>query len=406
MKANLKLAWRNLWRNRGRTLITVASVFFGVLISTVMSSMQEGSYSSMVDNIVRFYSGYIQIHQENYWEDKTINNTFTPTDSLISIIRGNRYITDYTPRLETFALASSENMTRGTMVVGIDPEKENRVTQIKRWIKEGIYLHRGDDGVLLGNELAKYLDLGVGDTLVLIGQGYHGVSASGKYPIRGLLKFANPELNRQTVYMDLHNAQYLFGADNKITAMVLMIADPYHLNRAMKSLKSKIHSPYSVMSWSEMNPEILQMIEGDRSGAMVMKGILYLLVGFGIFGTIMMMIMERRREMGVMVAIGMQKSKLATILLYETVLIGLIGVLAGFAGSVPVIAYYFHHPIRLTGDAAETMIQMGIEPLMYFSWLPGVFYNQVITVFAMTLLIAFYPLSKAFSLKVHEALRA
>ncbi len=406
MKANLKLAWRNLWRNKGRTLITVASVFFGVLISTVMSSMQEGSYSSMVDNIVRFYSGYIQIHQENYWNDKTINNTFEPTDSLISIIENNHYITEFTPRLETFALASSENMTRGAMVIGIDPESENRVTQLKRWLKKGTYLQSGDDGVLLGQELAKYLNLDVGDTVVLIGQGFHGVSAAGKYAVRGLLKFANPELNRQTVYMDLYNAQYLFSADNRLTAMVLMIKDPYHLDRAMKLLKNTIHSPYSVMSWSQMNPEILQMIEGDRSGAVMMKGILYLLVGFGIFGTIIMMIMERRREMGVMVAIGMQKSKLAMILLYETVLIGIIGVLAGFAGSVPVIAYYYHHPIRLTGDAAETMVQMGIEPFMYFSWLPSVFYNQMIAVLAMTLLIAFYPVSKAFALKVHEALRA
>lgn len=406
MKANLKLAWRNLWRNKGRTLITVASVFFGVLISTVMSSMQEGSYSSMVDNIVRFYSGYIQIHQENYWDDKTINNTFEPTDSLISTIESDRYITEYTPRLETFALASSENMTRGSMVIGIDPEKENKVTQLKRWLKKGSYLQPGDNGVLLGDELAKYLNLDVGDTVVLIGQGYHGISAAGKYSVQGLLKFASPELNRQTVYMDLNTAQYLFSADNRLTAMVLMIEDPYHLDRAMKSLKSKIHSPYSVMSWSQMNPEILQMIEGDRSGGMVMKSILYLLVGFGIFGTIIMMVMERRREMGVLIAIGMQKSKLAVILLYETVLIGIVGVLAGFAGSVPVIAYYYHHPIRLTGDAADTMIQMGLEPLMYFSWLPSVFYNQVIAVLAMTIIIAFYPVSKAFSLKVNEALRA
>lgn len=406
MNSNLKLAWRNLWRNRGRTLITVASVFFGVLLSTVMSSMQEGSYSSMIDNIVRFYSGYIQIHQEDYWDDKTINNTFMLTDSLVSLVETDKYITDYTPRLESFALASSENMTRGAMIIGIDPGTENTVTQLQRWIKGGNYLTPGDEGVLLGFELSKYLGLDVGDTLVLIGQGYHGVSATGKYPVRGLLKFANPQLNRQSVYMELKNAQDLFSTGNRLTALVLMIEDPYQLNHAMKVLKSKIHPPYSAMTWSEMNPEILQMIEGDRSGGVVMKGILYLLVGFGIFGTVMMMVMERRRELGVLVAIGMQKSKLAMILLYETILIGLIGVAAGFSGSVPVIAYFYNHPVVLTGSAADTMVQMGLEPLMYFSWLPGVFYDQALTVFGMTLLVALYPVSKAYSLKVYEALRA
>lgn len=406
MNSNIKLAWRNLWRSKGRTLITIASVFFGVLISTIMSSMQEGSYSSMVDNVVRFYSGYIQIHQEDYWENKTINNIFESNDSLIYILDHNKYITNYTPRLESFALTSSENMTKGAMVTGVHPEKENQVTQLKKWIKDGTYLKANDDGVLLGYKLAEYLNLNVGDTLVLMGQGYHGMSAIGKFPVRGLLKFANPQQNSQTVYMELHNAQELFSTGKKLTAMVIMIEDPYHLARAMKTLKSEIHSPYSVMSWSEMNPEILQMIDGDRAGAVVMKGLLYILVGFGIFGTIMMMIMERRREMGVLVAIGMQKKKLAIILLYETILIGIIGVLVGFAGSIPIIAYLYNHPLELTGNTADTMVQMGMEPYMYFSWLPSVFYNQVITVLAMTIIIATYPVIKAFTLKVHEALRA
>jgi len=406
MNSNIKLAWRNLWRNKGRTLITVASVFFGVLISTVMSSMQEGSYTSMVDNVVRFYSGYIQIHQEDYWENKTINNIFEPTDSIISILDHNKYITDYTPRLESFALASSENMTKGAMITGVNPEKENHVTQLKKWIKEGTYLKSDDDGILLGYELAKYLKLNVDDTLVLMGQGYHGISAIGKYPVRGLLKFPNPAQNSQTVYMELRNAQELYSTGNQLTAMVLMIEDAYHLSPAMKTLKTEVHSPYSVMSWSEMSPEILQMIDGDRAGAVMMKGLLYILVGFGIFGTIMTMIMERRREMGVLVAIGMQKGKLAIILLYETILIGIIGVLAGFAGSIPIIAYLYNNPIELTGNTADTMIQMGMEPYMYFSWLPSVFYNQVITVFAMIIVIAVYPITKAFTLKVHEALRA
>jgi ABC-type antimicrobial peptide transport system permease subunit len=160
------------------------------------------------------------------------------------------------------------------------------------------------------------------------------------------------------------------------------------------------------MSWEEMHPEMLQMVEGDRAGATVMKAILYILIGFGIFGTVMMMVAERTREMGVMVAIGMQKLKLAGIMFFETVFIGLTGVLVGFAGSIPLIAYFYNNPVRLSGSAADTMIEMGIEPYMYFSWLPSVFYNQVITVFAMTAIVAIYPLFMALKLRVNQALRA
>jgi len=406
MKSNILLAWRNLWRNKRRTLITVASVFFGVLLSTLMSSMQEGSYSSMIDNIVKFYSGYIQIQNEEYWDNKTINYSMEPTDQLFEIANSVPEVTHVTSRLESFALASSETLTRGSLVIGVDPNKENEITELKKWVKEGAYFQPDDNGVLVGSELARYLKIQVGDTLVMIGSGYHGVSAAGKYPIRGILKFPNPELNKQTVYMELSNCQDFFSAYNLVSSMIIMVEDQYDLKPALKKLKEKVESPYAVMSWDEMHPEMLQMVEGDRAGATVMKAILYILIGFGIFGTIMMMVAERTREMGVMVAIGMQKMKLASILFIETVFIGLIGVAVGFAGSIPLITYFYNNPVKLSGSAADTMVEMGVEPYMYFSWLPSVFYDQVITVFVMTSIVAIYPLLMSLRLKIHLALRA
>lgn len=406
MKSNIIMAWRNLWRNKRRTLITVASIFFGVLLSTVMSSMQEGSYTSMIDNIVRFYSGYIQIQHEDYWENKTINYAMEPTEELFQIASSVPEITHVTSRLESFALASSTDITRGAMLIGIDPEKENDITDLKKWVVSGEYFNHGDDGVLVGTDLAGYLKLGIGDTLVLLGSGYHGVSAAGKYPIRGLLKFPNPQLNKEVIYMDLPACQEFLSAPELVSALILMVDEQHMLKSAMKKLQPRVSQPYNVMSWDEMHPELLQMVEGDRAGAVIMKGIVYILIGFGIFGTIMMMVSERTREMGVMVAIGMQKTKLAMLLFFETLYIGVIGILAGFAGSIPLIAWFYANPIRLGGDAAETMEMMGIEPYMYFSWLPSVFYNQILVVFIMTTVVALYPLATAIRLKVHLALRA
>jgi len=403
---NLKIAWRNLWRNKKRTLITVASIFFGVLLSTLMSSMQEGSYSSMVDNVVKFYSGYLQVQNEEYWDEKTINNTFTPTMELYKKIEGTKGVTNFAPRLESFALASSDEITRGSILFGIVPEEEENVTGVSKWLSEGEYLKSNDKGILLASGLANYMKINVNDTLVLLGQGYHGVSAAGKYPVRGLISLPNPDLNRQVIYMELNNAQEFFTADNLITSLVIMVEDPYDLPHANRVLKKEISSPYTVMTWDEMQPEIVQMIEADRSGAVVMKGVLYIIIGFGILGTITMMLSERLREMGVMVAIGMQRVKLGIILFYETILIGFVGVISGFVASIPVISYLFKNPVELTGDAAKTMIDMGIEPYMYFSWLPSVFYNQVITVFIITALIGILPLIRTFRLNVSQALRA
>lgn len=403
---NVKIAWKNLWRNKRRTLITVSSVFFAVIISTVMSSMQEGSYGSMVDNWVKFYSGYMQIHQEDYWEDKTINNSIPETDSLIHLVKQTQGVTQIAPRFVSFALASSEETTKGAMIMGVDPEEEDRITEVSKWVTSGRYLEPGDDGLLVVSGLANHLDLDVSDTLVLLGQGYHGVSAAGKYLIRGILEFPNPEINQELIYMEIDNCREFYSAESLLTALVIMVKDHYALPGVRDRLQEKIDSPYSLMTWNEMHPEVVQLIEADRAGGVVMKAILYILVGFGIFGTILMMLSERRREMGVMVAIGMQRTKLGVILFFETIFIGFIGTLAGFAASVPIIAWFIHHPIRLTGDAAATMVQMGIEPLLLFSWLPSVFYNQVITIFIITALIAIFPVYRAGILQVNQALRA
>ena len=402
---NLKIAWRNLWRNKRRTMITSASIFFGVIFATIMSSMQEGSYGTMVDNVVKFYSGYIQVFNEDYWENKTINNTYEITDSIIKKIENVEEITHYSPRLESFALASSSDITKGALVVGIDPEKEDQVTEVSKWLRKGSYLKQGDQGILLGADLAKYLQLDVNDTIIMLGQGFHGISAAGIFPVRGILEFSSPELNK-VIYMELGSCQEFYSAYNRVTSLVIMLKDHYDIPIALKNLKESIHAPYDVMTWEEMLPELVQLIEADRAGGVIMKVILYMIIGFGIFGTVMMMIQERRREMGVMVAIGMQRIKLGNILFLETILIGFLGVFTGILGSLPIISYYFNNPIRLTGEAAKAMIDMGIEPLMTFSWMPPVFYNQALTVFILTLFVGIYPVYKTLKLRIDQALRA
>jgi len=399
------IAWRNIWRNKRRTLITTASIFFGVIFAAVMSSMQEGSYSKMIDNVVKFYSGYLQIHQEDYWENKTINNTFVLTDTLLQKVHQSKEIIGISPRLESFALASSDQLTKGAVVIGIDPERENKITNTEKWIIRGRYIHHGDKGVIMGNELAGYLHLDVGDTLVLLGMGYHGVNAAGKYPITGIFKNPLPQFNKSFVYMDLNLAQDLYSAPNRITSLVLMVKDHYHMPPAKKALKSFIRSPYRLMSWDEMEPELVQMIASDRMGGKFMKAILYIVIAFGILGTVIMMFSERKRELGVMVSIGMQKTLLAGILFMETFYIGLLGVTTGILATIPITTWFYHHPIRIAGEAAKAFLDMGIEPVFAFSLMPPVFYNQALTVFILIIIITIYPVVKTFRLDISNALR-
>ena len=406
MKKNLLMAWRNLWRNRRRTMITIASVFFGVLIATLMSSMQEGSYSSMIKNVVRLYSGYIQIHDKDYWKNKVVNNSFAVSDSLNSDISQIKEITSYTPRLESFLLASSRELTKGSRIIGIDPEEENKVTELEKRLKNGTYLRKGDEGVLLSSELARYMKIEPEDTIVLIGQGYHGMSAAGKFPVRGIVKLPSPDLDKQTIYMDLGACQELLSAGNRITAIVVMVNICQRYTCGSHKHKIAISSEYRVMTWDEMQPEILRMINSDKQANTIPKLILYVIIGFGILSTVMMMTMERRREMGVLIAIGMRRGKLAFVLFLEILIIAIAGIASGSMGSLPMISYFYNHPLQLPGETGQAMVIKGFDPYMYFSWAPQVFYEQVIIILTISLVISLYPIVVTRKLNVRNAIHS
>lgn len=404
MTTNLKLAWRNIWRNKRRTVITVASIFFGVLLSAYMTSMQEGSYSKMVEIVVKFYSGYIQVHHQEYWENKSINNSFDYDQLLVDQLKANEEIDFVIPRLESFGLASADELTRGTAIFGIVPDLENQLTGIAGKIVEGNYLKANDDGVVIGDGLAKYLKIGLNDTLVIITQGYHGISAAGKFPVQGIIRHVSPELNKSIIYMELKTCQYFLGAENKLTSLVVNVADNKVMKRLLGKLKSEIRPPFSVMSWEEMQPEIVQQIDSDRAGGVIMKAILYIVIAFGILGTIMMMMAERRREFGVMVSIGMQKGKLAAVLFIESLLIGMLGIFAGIIVALPLLFIQAQYPIPLTGETAKLMEDFGFEPYMFFSTAPEVFWQQAISIFVISVLIGIYPIVSAYRIKAIRAL--
>jgi ABC-type lipoprotein release transport system permease subunit len=219
----MNLAWKNLWRNRNRTAISIAAIFFAVILSVVTSSLQDGVFDNLIKNVVSFYSGYIQVHKQGYWDERILDNTFEGTIALENKIQKSSNILSIAPRLESFALASSNELTKGCMVVGISPERENSITRIKDKMVEGEYLSNEDNDILLGQGLAQRLKLSINDTIVLISQGYHGATAAGKYRIKGVLKFGSPDLNDQSLFISLPNAQRLYSAEGMLTSYVLAL---------------------------------------------------------------------------------------------------------------------------------------------------------------------------------------
>jgi len=407
MKEYIKLAWRNIWRNKRRTIITAASIFFAIFFALVMRGFQLGSYSNMIDNAVQLYSGHIQIHADGYWENKSINNTLVSNDELMKTLKKNKNVEQVVPRLESFALGSSGPKTKGVLVMGIAPEKQDQMSKLSSKIIEGEYLQRGDDAVLVGSTLSEYLDVGVNDTIVLLSQGFHGATAAGKYRISGIVDIPKPDLDNKLVYLPLSKAQQMYMANNRLTTIAVNLYDHKDLGKTIEQFEKELpEKKYEVKSWEEIMPELVQQIESDNASGWIMLTILYIIIAFGVFGTVMMMVVERRREFGVMIAVGMHKFKLAIILALEMFFIGILGLLTGVVGSIPVILHYHLNPIQLTGEIAKTMEDFGIEPVMPLAWQADYFINQFIIVAIIVLVAIIYPVFSITRIKAVKAMRA
>jgi ABC-type lipoprotein release transport system permease subunit len=460
----IKIAWRNLWRSKTRTVLTAFVVFFVVILSIAMSSQQYGMYDNMINNAVEF-SGHIQIQDTNYVKNKTINDALYLTDSLLQQVETVKHVAVAVPRIESFSLASFGNKTKGVVVMGIDPDKEKSVSKLDKKIarykfyrdsvdldtiqyrkletldktsfvsdkvfKERLesalekdlyseeladrllkvakinssYLTNGEKGVLLGEALAEYLQISLGDTLVMISQGYHGASAAGLFIVKGFLKMPLVQLERGIVIMDIGYLQEFFSATDLATNILIKVDKNSQVKTVNKDLNEILQANLIAQTWEELQPEMVQMIESDKAGAIFMKAIFYMIVGFIIFGTIMMMLSERRKEFGILIAVGLKRWKLAVILLIETLLISALGTLLGFFLSYPIINTLHKNPIPLKGQMAQVMEDYGFEPIIFFSNNGDIFYTQALVIFIVSIVIFFFPLMSLRKLNVIKAIR-
>lgn len=401
----LNLAWKNLWRNKQRTLITMAAVFFAVILTTVVSSLQKGVFQNLIQNLVSFYSGYIQVHKKGYWNEQILENTFRQDAETERKIRTDPLITGIAPRLESFALAASIELTKGCLVVGMVPEEENKVTRLREKLVNGNYLQPEDESVLISEGLSRRLKLRLGDTLVLIGQGYHGATAAGKFPVKGILRFGSPELNNKTVFLPLRATQTLYSAENQLSSYVLSVSNPDNLDKITERVRYLIGDQYEVMKWEEMMPDIKQHIRTDTASMSIIAGVLYILVCFGIFGTLLMMMVERRFELGMLVAVGMKKIWLCLLMLAESVFTVLSGCVLGILASVPLVIYLKVNPITFSGKMAEIYERFGFEPIFPASTDPEIFLNQALIILLLALLLSLYPVVKVLQLDPVQAMK-
>jgi len=403
-----KIAWRNIYRNRKRSLITITSIFAALFLIILMRALQFGFYDNIIKTVVESYAGYVEVHADGYWDNQSLDNSMEVDQKLINDINSVEGVENIVQRLQTFSLISMGEKTKGGMINGINISDEQKITDWNKKMVSGSF-DLGENEIIVGKGIAEYFDIRENDTLILYGQGYRGMMAAGKYPVKGVIDLKNPDLNKLGIFMTIESARNYVSSEEISTHIIIDKEQYYDEEKIVKDLSQILSKDYEIMTWKKTLPEIEQTITADSAGGLIMAFILYIIVLFGMFGTVLMMTEERKYEFGVLISIGMSRIRLFGIILIETIILSMMGVLLAIILTYP-ISYYFNlNPIDmavLMGEGADQMMEdLGFSPLapMSISW--DIPLSHALVIFIFSLLISIYPAIKILNLNPVKSMK-
>lgn len=411
MPIDVRMAWRNIWRNPRRSILTTAAIAFASLLLVFMLSWQFGSYNTMINFAVRIHTGHVQIQTKGYKDKRSMDLVVPRPAAVAHILEKIPGVAAYTFRANAFSLVSSKEQTYGSMVVGIDPLREAKVSTLKKLIRKGSYLAEGDvDQALIGKLLAKNLQVDLGDELVVLGQGRDGSIAATVLRVKGIYSSGQDEFDRSSIQIPIDHFQAIYameGAVHEVVAIGKSLQDVPTIKKAVARALEKADSKYhlQVLDWMDLMPGLIQGIKMDLISGLIFYLILIVVVAFSIFNTFLMSVFERTREFGVLMAIGTTPARLAKLLLIESTMMTMMGIVIGIvAGSL--ITWYFQVHGIVISAASDVMGQYGMPDRMF----PQLSLQSTTigpsAVLLITFLTAMYPAFKVRRLHPVEAMTA
>lgn len=411
MQIDFKIAWRNLWRNPRRSLLTIAAIAFASVLLVFMLSWQFGSYDTMINASVRIQTGHLQVQAPGYEAQKDIWRVVADPQRVAVVLAKTPGVAAFSLRASAFSLVSSNERTYGVLVRGLDPERETAVSTVGQMIRAGTFLSPDDPyGALVGTFLARNLKVGLGDELVVMGQGRDGSIAATVLTVAGIFSSGQDAFDRNVLQIPLQTFQDVYAMDGAVHTAVVRCDDL----EAVAAVKAAVagalggteaDGKLAVLDWKELMPGLVQSIQLDLVSGVIFYLILVVVVAFSILNTFLMAVFERTREFGVFMAMGTSPARLVRMVLLESAAMTLAGILAGIFLGVLLTAYFQRHGIVISG-ATELLAQYGLPERMFpkLSWL-SVCLGPLV-VMAITLLTALYPALRVRRLKPVAAMRA
>ncbi len=373
----VSLAWRNLWANRRRTLITLSSIVFGVFFAILMTALQDRNWADMIDLAAKMGGGHVTLQHPEYQDAPTLRHSVQEVSELAAAVEGAVPIDAVRPRIVGNLMLSTAHESFGAGFIAYDPALETSETlAILNGVAEDEGLRPDDrQGILLGTKLAYNLDAEVGDKVVYTVTDRNGEITSALCRVRGLVTTGAPSVDASLVLLPIEPLREVIGyGPDEANQVAIFLSDQRSTERAVSALVSALRDDVAVLGWNKAQPELAGFIAAKVGGAWVVEGLIGILVAAGIFNTLFVSVMERMREFGIMLAIGWSPGRLFRLVMLESLWLGVVGLI--LAGLVTVGPYLYlektgidiskmltDESMEIAGVAMAPVLKVGIFPM-------------------------------------------
>jgi putative ABC transport system permease protein len=399
-----RLAWRNIWRNRRRSLIVLVAIAIGLVTLAVTDSVYNGVMVQMFEDQVGTHVTHLQVHRAGFNDNKVIQNWLPDRERVDSLLRTDPRIKAHSPRIVAFGIASSAANSSGISIVGVDPEAERTVTTIARSVISGTYLKPGERTTLISRRLAEKLDVRLGDKVVVMATTLDGDVGADVFRVCGLFETTSSEFDRAYLYIPLAYAQGMLGLGDRITEYAALMHDPSMAPEARDRLRNALGHEYEALSYAELIPMMMQLLDIFKQSMIIYYLIIGIATMFGIVNAQLMSVYERTRELGILMATGMKNRSIVGMILLEAFFLSLLGTVIGLAVGLGISFTLAYTGIDLS-IYAEGLTLIGASSTIYPAVSIEGILNGLTIIPVIAVIAALYPALRAIRLEPVRAIQ-
>ncbi|HOZ29496.1 MAG TPA: FtsX-like permease family protein [Bacteroidales bacterium] len=402
----VKIAWRNVWRNKARSLVILVSVCIGMVGGIFATAAMIGMMDQRVDNAIETEISHIQLHNPKFIDNQEQEYYISNTDDVVNKIAQSEYVSGVSRRLKITAMISSAETATGVVINGVIPSEEKKVSDLHtRIIKGNYFTGNKSNEIVISQRMAEKLKLDIKSKLVLTFQDANGDIVSDSYKICGIYNTKNQMYDEMEVFVKMDHLNKICGYDENVAQEIaVLLKNNEQLTEAATEIKALVGNNISVRKWKEISPDLGMMTDmmAQYSGYILL--IILMALAFGIINTMLMAILERKKELGMMMAIGMNKAKIREMIVWETVFLTFTGTIMGVIIAQVLVSYFGRTGIDLT-MYAEGFESIGYDAVLYPALNLG-FYVQIVVLTVFTAFFsAIFPMRRAIKMNPAEVLR-